>query len=97
MILMAMELLAFYDQFVADLPPHDKQNDLRSLDIVQNAEVSDAPLELGKRVRTQPLDGPGQRRRLMEETGLNRRFEEAVLAGRQRVQLRFGVHRDRYR
>src|SRR5262245_23520164 len=78
-ILMPMELHSFHDQFVPDLAPHNKQDDLRSLDIVQDAEVADAQLEFRKRVGAQLLDGLRQHCRLMEEARLDRRFEEALL------------------
>jgi len=70
-----MELLSFHDQFVAELSPHQEQDDLLCLDIIQNKEVADARLELGKRVRTQPLDGLCRCCWLMEEAGLDRRLE----------------------
>src|SRR5262245_55049372 len=91
MVLMPMKLLSSHDQFVADLPPHDEQNDFRSLDIIQDAEVAGAQLKLSKGVGTQLLDGLRQRRRLMKQPCLDCRFEEALLAGRQRPQLRFGI------
>jgi hypothetical protein len=89
-----MELLAFHNQFIADFPPHHKQDDLHTFDIIQDAEVADAQLELRKRVGTQPPDGLRLRCRLVKETGLDRRLQKALLADRQRTQLRFGICRD---
>jgi hypothetical protein len=86
-----MKLLSFHDQFVADLPAHDEQDNLRSLDIIQDAKVPDAQLELSERVGAQPLEGFRFRCRLMEEACLDRCFKSALFAGRQRPQLRFGV------
>jgi hypothetical protein len=47
---MAMKLLPFHDQFVADFTPHDEYNDVFSLHIVQGTEVSYTQFELGKRI-----------------------------------------------
>jgi hypothetical protein len=46
-----MKFLSSHDQLIAHLPPHDEQNDLRSLDIIQDAQVTGAQLELGQWVR----------------------------------------------
>jgi hypothetical protein len=46
---MAMKLLPFHDQFVADFSPDDEDEHLVSLHIVQGTEVSCAQLELGQR------------------------------------------------
>jgi hypothetical protein len=88
-----MELLPFHDELVAGLSSHHKQDDLCPLDIIQHAEVTDTQLELSKRVGPQLLDGLRWRRRLMEETCLDRRFEDALFAHGQCPQLRFGVRR----
>jgi hypothetical protein len=48
---MAMKLLASHDQFVADLPPDDEQDDLRPFHIVEDAEITYAEFELGQGVR----------------------------------------------
>jgi hypothetical protein len=45
-----MELLPFNNQFVANLAPHHKQDDVFSFNIVQDAKVADPQLELGKRI-----------------------------------------------
>jgi hypothetical protein len=92
---MAMKLLALDDQFIAGLPPHHKEDDLISLDIIQDAEVSDAQFKLGQRVGAQPLDRLRCGCWLVEEAGLDGRFEHALFSDRERPQLRFGGRGDR--
>src|SRR4051794_41127363 len=63
MVLMAMVFLPVYDQLVSDLPPNHHKVDDIALNIVQHAQVADAQLEFGDRIRPKPLDGFGRHRR----------------------------------
>jgi hypothetical protein len=45
---MAMKLLLFHNQFVADFSPDDEYDDLFSLHIIQGTEVSRTQFELGQ-------------------------------------------------
>jgi hypothetical protein len=69
-----MKLLAFDDQFVADLSAHDQEDDFGFLHIVQDPEVAHTKLELGQRVGPQSLDRPRRRRRLVLQPSRDRRL-----------------------
>jgi hypothetical protein len=53
---MAMELLSFHDEFVADLPPHDEDDNLVCLHIIQGTQVFYPQLKLCQRIGPQPFD-----------------------------------------
>ncbi|MCI0485617.1 MAG: hypothetical protein L0229_03350 [Blastocatellia bacterium] len=53
---MAMKLLSFHDQFVSDFSPHDEQDDLIVLHIIQGTQISCTQFELGQRIGAQPFD-----------------------------------------
>jgi hypothetical protein len=53
---MAMELFSFYNQLVSDFPPHDEDNDLVALYIIQGTQISYPQLILCERIGSQPLD-----------------------------------------
>src|SRR5688572_7183811 len=55
-VLMAMKLLAFHNQFVADLPTDDENNDLVTPDIIQGTQVSCPQFELNQGIGSQSLD-----------------------------------------
>jgi hypothetical protein len=80
---MAMELLAFHNQFVADLAPDNQDNNLVSFHIVQGTQVSCPQLELGQRVGAQPFTRPGGRRGMLFEPGQDGRFQDSLVADRQ--------------
>jgi hypothetical protein len=64
---MLMELLAAHDQFVADLPPDDQEDDFLIRDIIQDTEVAHPEFELGHRVGPKLLDRLGRCPRLIAE------------------------------
>ena len=76
---MPMEFFASDDELVAGLPADDQEYDLLALYIIQHAEVTDAQLELGQRVGTEPLDGLGRGSRLVPESGMNCRLDDSLL------------------
>jgi hypothetical protein len=88
---MAMELLAFHDQFVADFPPDDQDDNFLSLDIIQGTQVTRPKLELDQRVGPQTLDGFCERRRLVLQPGQDSRFQDALVTNRQRSKLPLGI------
>jgi hypothetical protein len=53
---MAMELLAFHDQFVADFSPDDQDDDFFAFDIIQHTQVARSQLECSKRIWTQTFN-----------------------------------------
>jgi hypothetical protein len=53
---MAMELLTFHNQFVAQLAADDENDNLISLDILQGTQISRPQLELGEGIWAQSLD-----------------------------------------
>jgi hypothetical protein len=56
MVLMAMELLPFHNQFVADLSPDNQNDNFVSFHIIQRTQITCPKLELGQRIGTQSLD-----------------------------------------
>jgi hypothetical protein len=53
---MAMELLAFHNQLVADLSPDDQDDDFFSFNIIQDTQVARPQFKLGQGIRAQALD-----------------------------------------
>jgi hypothetical protein len=66
---MAMELLALHNQFVADFPPDDQDDNFVPFDIIQGPQVSRPQLELGQRIGAQALDRFRGRHGLVLEPG----------------------------
>jgi hypothetical protein len=62
---MAMELLSFHNQPIADFPTDDEQDNLVSFHIVQGTQVARPQLELGQRIGTQTLNRFRRRRGLV--------------------------------
>jgi hypothetical protein len=91
---MAMKLLAFHYEFVADFLADDQNHNLVSLDIIQGTQVSCAQFKLSERIGTQALDRFRGRRGLLQEAGLDSRFQDPLLAYWQRPELPVGVLRD---
>src|SRR5437868_5326167 len=65
MVLMAMKLLAFDDQLVADFAADEEDDDLAFLNIIQDPQVPDTQLEARARIGSQALDGLGGYRGLV--------------------------------
>ncbi|MEX0717436.1 MAG: hypothetical protein WD066_12655 [Planctomycetaceae bacterium] len=91
---MAMKLLAFHFQLVADLPPDDQNDDFVSFDIIQNTQLAGAQLELGQGIRYQPLDRFRGSRRLIRKPGQDRGLQNSLLTYGQRSELPVGVFRN---
>jgi hypothetical protein len=91
---MAMELLSFHDEFVADFSPDDEHDYFISLDIVQGAQVSRTELELGERIGAQPLDRFRWRRRLVLQAAPDGRFQDSPGTSWQRPKLTVALLRD---
>lgn len=87
---MSMELFASHDQFVADLPSDDQQDHFGTvlLDIIQDTEVTDTQFELRQRVRPKTPDRFRWNRRLVSQPNRDCRLDDALVANRQRSQLR---------
>jgi hypothetical protein len=71
---MAMKLLTFHDQRVADLSTDDDDDDFVILDIIQRTQVSDTQFELGQRIRPQSLDSVRDKGRLVLKSSNYSRF-----------------------
>jgi hypothetical protein len=56
MVLMAMKLLAFDNEFVPHLAPGDQQDNFLTLDIIQDAQLANPKLEFGQRIGRQTFD-----------------------------------------
>ena len=69
MVLMAMELLAFHNEFVADFSSDNQDEDFVSFDIIQDTQVRCPQLKLRQRIWTQPLDRFRGRCRLVFQPG----------------------------
>jgi hypothetical protein len=91
---MAMELLAFDDQFVADLAADEEDDNLVFIDIIQDPQVSDTQLEVRKWIGAEALDGFRGCRRLVQESGLDRSFQDPLFTHGQRPELPVRVLRD---
>jgi hypothetical protein len=92
---MAMELLTFHDQLIADFSPDDQEDNFVFLDIIQATQVTCPKLELGQRIRTRALDRLRGRRGLVLQPGHDCRFQDSLVTDRQRSQLPFGFIGDR--
>jgi hypothetical protein len=88
---MAMEFLAFDDQFVSD----DQKDNLVFFDIIEDTEVSCAQLKLSERIRAQALDCFGGRRWLIFQPSPNGGLENALLTCGQCSELAVRDFRDR--
>src|SRR5437762_1805722 len=86
-VLMGMELFSFHNKLVADLAPDKQDHDLVSLDIIQGTQVSRAQLKLAEGVWAQALDRFRECRRLLLQSGQDGRFQNSLLARRQRLEL----------
>src|SRR5262249_32071949 len=62
-----------------------------SFNIIQDAEIPYAQLELGERVGAEPLDCLRRSRRLVQQAGFDGLFKDALLADGGRPQLSVGV------
>jgi hypothetical protein len=81
---MAMKLLPFHDQLVADLSPDDQDDNFVSFDIVQGAQVTCPKLELRQRIGSQALDRFRGRCRLVLQAGQDRRLQDSLVPNGQR-------------
>jgi hypothetical protein len=91
---MAMEFLAFNDQFVSCLAIDDQDDDLFAFDIVQCTQIARAQLEFRKRIGSQAFDRSRGRRGIVLEPRKNGRLENPLLSRRQRSELPIRVVRD---
>jgi len=89
-----MKLLAFHNQFVAELSPDDQNRDVLAFHIVQGTQVSCAQFELNQRIGPQTLDGFGGRGGLVLKAGHDSGFQDALFPRRQRSKLPIRVLRD---
>ena len=83
MVLMAMKLLAFDDQLVADFAADEEDDDLAFIDIIQDPQVSDTQLEVRKWIGAQALDRFRGYRGLGQRPGLDRGFQDPLFPHRQ--------------
>jgi hypothetical protein len=88
---MAMELLSFDNQFVTGLPPHDEEDNLVTLYIIQGTQVSYPQLKLRQRIGSQPFDSFRRSFGLVLEPGQDRRFQDSPITRRQGPKLSFAV------
>jgi hypothetical protein len=84
-----MEFFASHDQFVADLPSDDQQNHFGILpvDFIQHAKILNTEFKLCQRIRPKAADrlrGPG---RLVTQSSLHCRLNDALFANWQGSQL----------
>jgi len=63
-----MKFLAFHEQVVPDLASDEQEDDLVTLDIIQNTKVSHPQLKFREGVRAQALDRFRRRRGLAFQT-----------------------------
>ncbi|MBX7105795.1 MAG: hypothetical protein K1X57_17055 [Gemmataceae bacterium] len=91
---MAMKLLPFHNERVADLPTDDQDDNLITLHIVQRPQVAHPQFELGQRVGAKLFDRFRECFRLILQSGQDRRLHNALFAGGQVTELPFGVARD---
>jgi hypothetical protein len=94
MVLMAMKLLSFHKQFVADFSPHDEHDNFISLNIVQDTQVPCPQFKLRQRIGPQPLDRLRLRRRLVLKPGQDGCFQDPLVTSRQHPELPISVLRD---
>jgi hypothetical protein len=92
---MSTVLLPGDDQLVADLPPHDHDNDFFTFRIVQGSKVARTQFIRGHGIGTQPLDGTSESRRLVLESGSDRCLQGPLIVNGQRQKLLFGILGDR--
>jgi hypothetical protein len=76
---MAMEPLAFHNQFVSHLASDDQNNNFVSFDIMQRPQVACPQFKLSERIGPQALDRFRESCRLVLESGLDGRFQDSLL------------------
>jgi hypothetical protein len=86
-----MKILAFHNQFVADFPSDDQDDNFVSFDIIQDTQVACPKLELRQRIGAQTLDRFRGHRGLVLQAGQDSRFQDSLVADRQRSQLPVGI------
>jgi hypothetical protein len=84
---MAIKLLAFDDQLVAYFAAHKQHNHFACFNIIQGSQRSHPQFKLGEKIGAQALDRFRGRRGLVRESGLDNRFQDALLAHWQRPEL----------
>jgi hypothetical protein len=92
---MATVLLPGDNQPVADLPPHNHDNDFVAFRIVEDSEVTRSKFVLGHGIGTQPLDGTGEGRRMVLESGGDCGSQGPLITYGERQKLLLGVLGDR--
>ena len=77
---MSMEFFASHDQFVADLPSDDQQDDLGvvPIDIIQHSKVLNTQLKLRQRIRPEATDRLRGDRRLVTQSSRDCRLNDAL-------------------
>jgi hypothetical protein len=87
---MAMKLLSFHYQFVADFSSHDEHDNLVSFDIIQCTQISCTQFKLGERIGSQLFDRFGRCRGLVLQAGQDGRFQNPLVTRRQDPELPTG-------
>jgi hypothetical protein len=82
-----MEYLSPNDQRVANFAPDDEKNNLVLLNIIEDAELADAQLELGEGVGAKALDRVGGRGWLVTKSCRDCGLDAPLFAGRQCAEL----------
>src|SRR5690349_17759676 len=95
MVFMAMELLAFHNQLVANLAADREDDNLIVLNIIQDSEVSRAKLILRERIRPQSFDRFRGAVGLVLLPSKNSGFQDSLFTRKQRPKLPFRVLCDR--
>jgi hypothetical protein len=84
---MAMKILAFHYQLVADLATDNEHDNFVSLDIVQGTQVSCSQFELCQRIGTKALDCLRRCHGLVLKAGEDGRLQNALVPHGQRSKL----------
>jgi hypothetical protein len=91
---MAMKLLSFHNQLVADLSPYEQDYHHVALDIIQATQVSCAQFELGQRIGPQPFDRFRGDRGLMPQASQDRCLQASLVSRGQGADSGRGVYRE---
>jgi hypothetical protein len=95
MVLMSTKLLPSDDELVSDLDTHHQDYDLLALRIIQDTKVACPEFVLGHGIRTEALDGTGERRRLVLQARTDRRLQSPLFTRREELELPLRVLADR--
>jgi hypothetical protein len=92
-----MELFTCDDELITDLAAHGNDNHLGVLLVhaVEDPEVAEPELVVGKWVRPERLEGPAGGRRLIPETSGDAVNDDSLFRGREALELGLGLPSDR--